>query len=173
MCNEIYIYTPFNVTLISCTRPCNFVWCVLWCSTTESKNIVKPLAITQTFTPHAARTIILQREDLNYLIICFTQCTLFPKFYFLLKICLPCITWRMYVTKINAVLWHRTWQTFAPLVLFRFARIACLLQLWIKTSAFHYSIRAPHASVYFTNIVVTWYHVHFGPVNNINNTCNN
>ena len=109
----------------------------------------------------------------NYLIICFTQCTLFPKVYFLLQICLPCITCRMYVTKINAVLWHRTQQIFAPLGLFRFACIVCLLQLWVKTSKLDYSIWASHASVYLTSIVGTWHHVHFGPVNNINNTCNN
>ena len=35
------------------------------------------------FTPCAARTIIFQRKNLNYLIVCFTQCTLFlPKFVF-------------------------------------------------------------------------------------------
>ena len=82
--------------------------------------------------------------------------------------CLPCLA-----TKINAVLWHRTRQTFAPLGLFRFARIACLLQLWIKTSKLDYSIWASHASLYLTNIIGTWHHVHFGPVNNVNNTCNN
>ena len=31
----------------------------------------------KTFTPCAARTIIFQRENLNYLLVCFTQCTLF------------------------------------------------------------------------------------------------
>ena len=35
------------------------------------------------FTPCAARTIIFQTKNLNYLIVCFTQCTLFlPKFIF-------------------------------------------------------------------------------------------
>ena len=157
-----YLHHSVLPLIISCTRSCNFVWCVLWYSTTESKNIVKPLAISQTFTPCAARTSILQRENLNYLIICFTQCTLFPKIYFLLQICLPCITCGMNVTKINAVLLHRTRQTFAPLGLFRFARIACLLQLWIKTSKLDCSIWASHASVYLTNIVGTWHLVHFG-----------
>ena len=33
---------------ISCTRPWKFAWHLLWSSTTESKNIVKLLAISQT-----------------------------------------------------------------------------------------------------------------------------
>ena len=41
-------------------------------------------------TPCAARTIILQRGNLNYLIVCFTWCTLFFQYdWFLLPICLP------------------------------------------------------------------------------------
>ena len=50
----------------------------------------------------AARTIIFQRENLNYLIVCFTQCKLFSKSLFLLLICLPCVICRWYVTKLNA-----------------------------------------------------------------------
>ena len=34
--------------IISCTRSWNFAWHLLWCSTTESKNIVKLLAVSQT-----------------------------------------------------------------------------------------------------------------------------
>ena len=37
--------------------------------------------------------------------------------------------------------WYSARQTFASLGLFTFARIACLLQLWIKTSELNYSIR--------------------------------
>ena len=46
----------------------------------------------KTFTPCAARTIIFQRESLNYLI-AFTRCTLpFQYVCFLLPICLPCVS---------------------------------------------------------------------------------
>ena len=58
------------------------------------------------FTPCAARTIIFQRENLNYLIVYFTQSTLFfRKVCFLFQICLPCVFCGTYVTKINAVWW--------------------------------------------------------------------
>ena len=91
-------------------------------------------------TPCAARTIIFQRENLNYSIVCFTQCTLFfQKVCFLLLICLPSVICGSYVTKINAVLWHSALQTFASLGLFTFASIAYLLQLWIKKSELNYS----------------------------------
>ena len=40
----------------------------------------------------ATRTIIFQGENLNYLIVCVTQCTLFfQQLCFLLPICLPCV----------------------------------------------------------------------------------
>ena len=61
----------------------------------------------------------------------------FQKVCFLLQICSPCVfcgTCGTYVTKINAVLWHSARQTFPSLGLFTLARIACLFQLWIKTS---------------------------------------
>ena len=91
--------------------------------------------LAKPFTPCAARTIIFQRKNLNYLIVCFTQSTLFfQKVCFLFQICLLCVFCGTYVTKINAVLWQTTRETFASLGLFTFARIACLLQLWIKTS---------------------------------------
>ena len=123
--------------IVSCTRSWNFAWHPLWRSTTESKNIVKLLAISQTSHTLAARKIIFQRENLHYLIVCFTQCTLFfffKKSCFLLQTCLPCVICGSYVTKINAVLWHMhsARQTFASLGLFTLARIAYLLQLWIK-----------------------------------------
>ena len=58
----------------------------------------------KTFTPGAARTIIFHRENLNYLLVCFTQCTLsFQYVCFLLPVCLPCIIFGPYVTRINAV----------------------------------------------------------------------
>ena len=119
--------------IISCSRSWNFSWPHLRRSTTESKNIVKHLAIRQTIHTCASSKIIFQRENLNYSIVCFTQCTLFfQNVCFLLSICLPYVICGSYVTKINAVSWHSARQTFASLGLFSFARIACLLQLWIK-----------------------------------------
>ena len=53
---------------VVCTRSLNVAWRLLWRLTTESKIIVKP------FTPCAVRTIIFQRENWNYLKVCFTQC---------------------------------------------------------------------------------------------------
>ena len=62
----------------------------------------KKRALTGTYHPKlkrlmscAMRTIILQRENLNYLIVCITQCTLFfQHVFFLLPICLPCVICR-------------------------------------------------------------------------------
>ena len=74
-------------------------------------------------------------ED-DYSLVCFTKCTLSKKFVFYLKFVI-CGT---YETKINAVLWHSARQILASLGLFTFERIACQLQLWIKTSELDYSI---------------------------------
>ena len=52
--------------IISCTRSWNYAWRLLWCSTTESKNIVKLLAISQTIHTMCCEDIIIsQRENLN------------------------------------------------------------------------------------------------------------
>ena len=93
--------------IISCTRSWNFAWHLLWRSTTEGKDVVKFLAISQTIHTKCAATV------------CFTQCTLFfRKVCFLLKICLPCVICGTYVSKINAVLWRNARQSFASLALF-------------------------------------------------------
>ena len=106
--------------------------------------------ITFQFTPGAARTIIFHRENLNYLLVCFTQCTLFFQYVcFLLPVCLPSIIFGPYVTRINAVSWHITWQTFASLGLFTFAPTACLLLLWIKTSNLDRPIRLTQCCTQF------------------------
>ena len=122
--------------IVSCTRSWNFAWHPLWRSTTESKNIVKLLAISQTSHTVCCEEDYFPKGKFNYLIVCFTQCTLFffQKIFFLLQTCLPCVICGSYVTKINAVLWHMhsARQTFASLGLFTLARIAHLLQLWIK-----------------------------------------
>ena len=104
----------------------------------------------KTFTPGAARTIIFHMENLNYLLVCFTQCTLFFQYVcFLLPVCLPCIIFGPYVTRINAVSWHITWHTFASLGLFTFAPTACLLLLWIKTSNLDRPIRLTQCCTQF------------------------
>ena len=47
ICNEIMHHSMLPL-IISSTRSWNFAWHLLWCSTTESKNIVKLLAVSQT-----------------------------------------------------------------------------------------------------------------------------
>ena len=42
------MYHSMLPLIILCTRSRNFAWHILWCSTTESKNLVKLLAISQT-----------------------------------------------------------------------------------------------------------------------------
>ena len=93
----------------------------------------------KTFTPCASKTNI-QRENWNYSIICFTQCTLFfryAKFY--CRFCLPCVICGTHVTRISAGWLH---ILVASHGLFTFARIEGLLQLWIKTRDLDYSIWA-------------------------------
>ena len=81
----------------------------------------------------AARTIIFQRENLNYLIVCFTQCKLFfKKFVFIAD---------LFAVRYLSVVCNEA--KCMSLGLFTFVRIACLLQLWIKTKELDYSIWAP------------------------------
>ena len=140
--NMQWYYRSFNVTLNyltrSLTRSLNLRDIFFGARQLRATMLSDSWQWAKPFTPCAARTIIFQRENLTYLIVCFTQCTLFFQ-----KVCflLPCVIC-MYVTKINAVLWHRVRQTFASLGSFTFARIACLLQLWIKTSELDCSIWA-------------------------------
>ena len=63
--------------IVSCTRSWNFAWHPLWRSTTESKNIVKLLAISQTSHTVCCEEDYFPKGKFNYLIVCFTQCTLF------------------------------------------------------------------------------------------------
>ena len=107
------------------------------------QNYCQPLGNKPNHSPVCCEDYSFPRENLNYLIVCFTQCTLlFPKSLFsvvdlfAVRFCGSC------VTKINAVLWHSERQTFASLGLFMFALIAFLFQLWIKTGALDYFIWA-------------------------------
>ena len=86
----------------------------------------------KTFTPCAARTIIFQRENLNYLIVYFTQCTLF------FSICVISVADLIAVRYLSDVCNEDKCCVVTPLAvdilvallgLFTFARIACLLQL--------------------------------------------
>ena len=86
----------------------------------------------KTFTPCAARTIIFQRENLNYLIVCFTQCTLF----FLIRLIsiadLFAVCYLCNVSnedKCCVVTLRAADIIVGSLGLFTFARIACLFQL--------------------------------------------
>ena len=76
--------------------------------------------------------------------VCFTECTLFIQYVlFLWSICLPCA----YICDVrneykSCVVTHRAADILVALLgLFTFARIACLLQLWIR-SDLDYSIWA-------------------------------
>ena len=96
----------------------------------------------KTFMPCAARTITFQRENFkNYLVVCFTQCTLFVQYVWFL---LPThYLWDPCNEDECCALTHRAADIpVASLGLFTFARIACLLQLWIKASNIDYSIWA-------------------------------
>ena len=137
--------------IISCTRSWNFAWHLLWRATTESKNVVKLLAISQTIHTVCCEDDYFPKEKFKIFNSFFTwwrQCTLFfQNVCFLLLTCLPCVICGSYVTKINAVLRHsarHSRRLACVLGLFTFARIARLLQLWIKTSELDYSIWATH-----------------------------
>ena len=79
-------------------------FCVTSLATTENKNIVKLFAISQTI-----HTVCCEDDYLNYLIVCFTQCTLFALRYLWVvsnedKCCVVtlcaadiCIAWIVYV----------------------------------------------------------------------------
>ena len=134
-------YASFNglPLIISCTRSWNLAWHLLWRSTTESKNIVKLLAMSQIshtvcceddYFPKGKFKLFNSLFHSVYLV-------LFQNVCFLLPICSPCVICGSYATKINAVLWQsgrHSRRLACSLGSFTFARTACLFQLWIKTS---------------------------------------
>ena len=79
--------------------------------------------------------VLLTSGLLKKLIVCFTRCTLFFQYVcFLLPICLPCVSSETYCNEDECcVVTHRVAGIRVASRL-TFARIACLLQLWIKTS---------------------------------------
>ena len=78
---------------------------------------------------------LLTSGVLKKLIVCFTRCTLFFQYVcFLLPICLPCVSSETYCNEDECcVVTHRVADIRVASRL-TFVRIACLLQLWIKTS---------------------------------------
>ena len=73
-------------------------------------NLYEKRAMTVTYGPkrkrltlYATRTIIFQRENLKYLVVCFTQCTLFfsTRLFSIANIFAVCFLWKMYVTICN------------------------------------------------------------------------
>ena len=81
---------------------------------------------------------LLTSGVLKKLIVCFTLCTLFfNTFVSYCRFVCRALALGHTVTRMNAVSSRHhdiAWQTFASLGLLTFACIACLLQLWIRTS---------------------------------------
>ena len=79
-------------------------FCVTSSLALDNRYIVKLLAISQTINTVCCKDDYFQKGNLNYLIVCFNQCTLFfPKrFFSLLVICFPCVICGSYETKVNA-----------------------------------------------------------------------
>ena len=104
-------------SIISCTRSWSFAWHLLWRSTTERKNIVKLMAISQTIHTVCWKNNYFSKRKFKLFNSLFHSVYLvLPKSCFLLKICLPCVICGMYVMKINAVSWHSVRHTSASLV---------------------------------------------------------
>ena len=128
----------FSVTLnylMYCTRSWNFAWHLLWHSPTEGTNIVKHLAISQAiFTVYFDDDYFSKGKFKLFNSLFHSVYLVFPISLFSVADLFAVRHLWSYVTKMNTVLWRSARQTFASLGLFTFARIACLLQLWIKKS---------------------------------------
>ena len=79
ICNEITHHSMLPL-IISCTRSWNFAWHLLWCSTTESKNIVKLLAISQTCHTVCCEDDYFPKEKFKFFLN-----SLFPSVYLVFK----------------------------------------------------------------------------------------
>ena len=136
--NMQWSYASFNVSfnypmygiMEFCVATDN--WAQKYCQTLGSK--------PNHFTPCAMKTIIFQRENLNYSIVCFTQYPVFQKSLFSITdlfavryLWVVCNEDKCCVETQRAADIRVAW-------LVTFARIACPLQLWIKTSEPDYSI---------------------------------
>ena len=128
---------------VICTRSWNVAWHLLLRSSTESKNIVILLAISQTIHTVCCEDDYFPKENFKLFNSLFHSVyPVFPKNWFsiadLFAVCYLWVVWNedkcCIVTQHAAdirVAWLDT-----------FARIACLLQLWIKRSELDYSIWA-------------------------------
>ena len=128
---------------VICTRSWNVAWHLLLRSSTESRNIVILLAISQTIHTVCCEDDYFPKENFKLFNSLFHSVyPVFPKSWFsianLFAVCYLWVVWNedkcCIVTQRAAdirVAWLDT-----------FARIACLLQLWIKRSELDYSIWA-------------------------------
>ena len=107
--------------IISCRRSWNFAWQFLWRSTSERKNIVKLLAISQTIY-----TMCCEDDYLN----CFSSLFFIVDLFAVHLLQVVCNEDKCCVVTQRAA------------GLFTFVCIVCLLQLWIKTCQPVYSIWA-------------------------------
>ena len=89
-----FISLSFPSKKSSSERACPY-WQWIVC-TVKKRNDWYQWFVEKPFTPCASRTIIFQRENLKYLIVCFTQCTLFFQYVWFL---LPCVICGTYVTR--------------------------------------------------------------------------
>ena len=134
--------------IISCTRSWNFAWHLLWRSTTESKNIVKLLAISQTIHTVCCEDDYFPKGKLKLFNSLFHSVYLvfFKKFVFYCRfVCHALSMGRMYRRQMlccDTARGRHSRRLACLLSSLTFARIACLLQLWIKTSELDYSIWA-------------------------------
>ena len=93
--------------IISCTRSWNYARRLLWRSTTESKNIVKILAISQTIhTVCSEDNYFLKGKFKLFNTLFHLVYLVFPKSLFSIAICLPWVICESYVKTVNTVLWH-------------------------------------------------------------------
>ena len=127
---------------VICTRSWNFAWHLLLRSSTERKNIIILLEISQTIhTVCYEDDYLFQRENLNYLILCFTQCTLlFQKSWFSIADLFAVRYLWVVCNKDKCCVVTQRAADIRVACLVTSARIACLLQFWIKTSELDYSI---------------------------------
>ena len=115
-----FTFSIFHFTVrylrVICTRSWNAAWHLLLRSSTESKNIVILLAISQTIHTVCCEDDYFPKENFKSFNSLFHSVyPVFPKSWFLLPICLPYVICGSYETKINVVLWRSARQTFASL----------------------------------------------------------
>ena len=154
ICNEIMHHSMLP-SIVSCSRLWNFAWRLLLCSTTESKNIVKLLAISQTIHTVCCEDDWFPKRKFKLFNSLFHSVYLvFPKSLFSIADLFP--------VRLNALLWHSKRQTFASLGLFTFLVYICMYCVPIATLNQNKRSRLLHLDDAFveyrkrTNIAVHW-----------------